>query len=96
MLAALPLGSSWGAAAPATHDEGTPPYLNPAVPAAQRAADLIARMTLPEKLSQLNNDARAIPRLKVPGYNYWNEALDRKSTRLNSSHLARSRMPSSA
>ncbi len=32
-------------------------------------------MTLPEKLSQLNNDARAIPRLKVPGYNYWNEAL---------------------
>jgi beta-glucosidase len=44
-------------------------------PIAQRVADLVSRMTLEEKLSQLNNDARAIPRLKVPAYNYWNEAL---------------------
>lgn len=44
-------------------------------PIAQRVADLVSRMTLEEKLSQLNNDARAIPRLEVPAYNYWNEAL---------------------
>jgi beta-glucosidase len=74
LLAVLPLGSSWGAA-PRAATDGTPPYLNAAVPVAQRVADLVGRMTLPEKLSQLNNDARAIPRLKVPGYNYWNEAL---------------------
>ena len=50
-------------------------YLDPALPVAQRVDDLIGRMTLAEKISQLNNDARAIPRLQVPGYNYWNEAL---------------------
>jgi beta-glucosidase len=74
VLAVLPVGSSWGAAPPPAA-AGTPPYLNPAVPVARRVADLVGRMTLPEKLSQLNNDARAIPRLQVPGYNYWNEAL---------------------
>ena len=71
------LAVQWSAAAVAAADgvAATPAYLNPALPAAQRAADLVGRMTLQEKLSQLNNDARAIPRLKVPAYNYWNEAL---------------------
>jgi beta-glucosidase len=73
LLALLPIAACWGAAQSSA--DATPRYLDPAVPAAQRAADLIVRMTLPEKLSQLNNDARAIPRLKVPAYNYWNEAL---------------------
>ena len=59
------------AAAPAA----TQAYLDPALPVAQRVSDLLGRMTLQEKLSQLNNDARAIPRLQVPAYNYWNEAL---------------------
>jgi beta-glucosidase len=53
----------------------TPPYLQASLPIPQRVADLVSRMTLTEKISQLNNDARAIPRLHVPGYNYWNEAL---------------------
>jgi beta-glucosidase len=53
----------------------TPAYLNPYLPAAQRAADLVHRMTLPEKASQLVNAARAIPRLGVPAYNWWSEAL---------------------
>jgi beta-glucosidase len=74
LLALLPVGGSRGAAQPPA-TAATPPYLNPAVPVARRVTDLIGRMTLPEKLSQLNNDARAIPRLQVPGYNYWNEAL---------------------
>ena len=38
-----------------------PVYLNPTVPTEQRVADLISRMTLEEKASQLVNQARAIP-----------------------------------
>jgi beta-glucosidase len=41
----------------------------------QRAADLVSRMTLEEKVAQLQNDAPAIPRLGVPAYEWWNEAL---------------------
>lgn len=41
----------------------------------ERAADLVARMTLEEKVAQLQNDAPAIPRLGVPAYEWWNEAL---------------------
>jgi beta-glucosidase len=40
-----------------------------------RAADLVHRMTLEEKVSQLVNGARAVPRLGVPSYNWWSEAL---------------------
>jgi beta-glucosidase len=70
----LPGGGLWAAAdTPAAADN--PLYLQTALPVATRVADLVSRMTLEEKISQLNNDARAIPRLHVPGYNYWNEAL---------------------
>jgi len=41
----------------------------------QRAEDLVSRMTLEEKASQLVNDAPAIPRLGVREYNWWNEGL---------------------
>ena len=40
-----------------------------------RAADLVSRMTLEEKVAQLQNEAPAIPRLDVPKYEWWNEAL---------------------
>jgi beta-glucosidase len=53
----------------------TPAYLNPALPPEERAADLVKRMTLEEKASQLVNQARAIPRLHVPAYDWWSEAL---------------------
>jgi beta-glucosidase len=56
-------------------DTSTPPYLNPALPPEVRARDLVGRMTLEEKASQLVNQARAIPRLKVPAYDWWSEAL---------------------
>ncbi len=39
------------------------------------AGDLVAQMTLDEKASQLTYHAAAIPRLNVPAYNWWNEAL---------------------
>jgi beta-glucosidase len=51
------------------------PYTNPKLPPEERAADLVRRMTLEEKASQLVNQARAIPRLKVPAYDWWSEAL---------------------
>ena len=51
------------------------PYMNPALPVDQRVDDLISRMTLEEKASQLVNQARAIPRLNVPAYDWWSEAL---------------------
>ena len=41
----------------------------------ERAHDLVSRMTLWERASQLRYDAPAIPRLGVPEYNWWNEAL---------------------
>jgi beta-glucosidase len=56
-------------------DAAQPAYLNPALPAQQRAADLVRRMTVEEKVTQLVNQARAVPRLNVPDYDWWSEAL---------------------
>jgi beta-glucosidase len=52
-----------------------PAYLNPALPAEQRAADLVQRMTVEEKVTQLVNQSRAVPRLNIPAYDWWSEAL---------------------
>jgi beta-glucosidase len=52
-----------------------PAYLDPAQPIDRRVDDLVGRMTLEEKASQLVNRTRAIPRLGVPEYNLWSEAL---------------------
>ncbi len=52
-----------------------PAYLDTSLPPQQRAADLVQRMTLEEKASQMVNGARAIPRLNIPAYNWWSEAL---------------------
>nr|GLL48062.1 probable beta-D-xylosidase 7 [Ipomoea trifida] len=40
-----------------------------------RVRDLVSRLTLDEKISQLVNSAAAIPRLGIPAYNWWSEAL---------------------
>ncbi|HEX6606184.1 MAG TPA: glycoside hydrolase family 3 N-terminal domain-containing protein, partial [Chloroflexia bacterium] len=53
----------------------TAPYLDSTRPTAERVHDLIAHMTVEEKIGQLQNEAAAIPRLDIPAYNYWNEAL---------------------
>jgi beta-glucosidase len=50
-------------------------YLDPSQPINVRVDDLISRMTLEEKATQLVNQARAIPRLQVPAYDWWSEAL---------------------
>ena len=43
--------------------------------ASRKARELVSRMTLEEKASQLKYDAPAIDRLGIPAYNWWNEAL---------------------
>jgi len=50
-------------------------YMNPDLPAEQRAADLVKRMTLEEKVLQMQNSAPALDRLHIPAYDWWNEAL---------------------
>src|SRR5579862_9374290 len=52
-----------------------PAYLDPSQPVDVRVNDLVGRMTLEEKASQLVNQARAIPRLQIPAYDWWSEAL---------------------
>ncbi len=61
--------------AQAVESPSSTPYLDPLLPIDQRVDDLVSRMTLEEKASQLVNQARAIPRLKVPAYDYWSEGL---------------------
>ena len=51
------------------------PYLNPDLPLEQRVSDLVSRMTLGEKTSQMLYNASAVERLGIPAYNWWNEAL---------------------
>ena len=40
----------------------------------ERAADLVSKLTLEEKMNQVSNHGAAIPRLEIPYYNYWSEA----------------------
>lgn len=51
------------------------PYLNPKLPLETRVQDLLKRMTLEEKALQMDNRTPAIPRLQIPAYDWWNEAL---------------------
>ena len=60
---------------PAQEATAQPGYLNPALPLEQRVDDLIGRMTLEEKVSQMRDHATAIPQLGIPKYDWWNEGL---------------------
>jgi len=52
-----------------------PAYLDPSQPITERVDDLLSKMTLEEKASQLVNQSRAIPRLQIPAYDWRNEGL---------------------
>src|SRR5712692_8257822 len=60
---------------PAAKEPTRAAYLDPSLPLEQRLNDLVSRMTLEEKASQMQDVAPAIPRLGVPAYNWWNEGL---------------------
>ncbi len=56
-------------------DSTNPPYMNPQFSPEQRATDLVHRMTLAEKATQMQNNSAEVPRLKIPAYQWWSEAL---------------------
>jgi beta-glucosidase len=53
---------------------GPPTYTDPARSIAERVDDLVARMSLEEKIAQMGNEAAPIQRLGIPKYNWWSEA----------------------
>ena len=59
----------------AAQTKSGPLYLDPSQPIDKRVDDLIRRMTLEQKASQVVNQARAIPELQIPAYDWWSEAL---------------------
>ena len=56
-------------------DLASAPFRNPALPVEERVNDLVSRVTLEEKVSQMVHTAPAIPRLGIPQYNWWSEGL---------------------
>jgi len=78
-LAAVTILCTAGLAAfaqqPPKQDSPKPAWLDTTLPPEQRAAALVRQMSLDEKASQLVNQARAIPHLNVPYYDWWSEAL---------------------
>ena len=53
----------------------TLPYQNAALTAEERADDLLGRLTLDEKVMLMMDTSPAIPRLGIPEFHWWNEAL---------------------
>src|SRR5437764_6811887 len=80
LIVAVSSQSSAQATSPASSQSVAPdlskaPFRNPALPIEQRVNDLVSRMTLEEKVSQMVHTAAAIPRLGIPEYNWWSEGL---------------------
>ncbi len=57
------------------NSENSPAFLDPQVSIGDRVQNLIDRMTLAEKVSQMMDDSVGIERLGIPPYHWWNEAL---------------------
>ena len=52
-----------------------PAYLDNGLSIPDRVQDLLSRLTLDEKVAMMNHPAQGVPRLGIPGYNFWSEAL---------------------
>ncbi len=50
-------------------------YLDPSRPIVERVQSLLSQLSLNEKIGQMRNPAEAIPRLNIPAYDFWSEAL---------------------
>jgi beta-glucosidase len=74
-------GVWWAAICPASSAQLTPSaaeyaaYKDTKLSTEQRVNDLVSRMTLEEKVSQIGHTADGVPRLGIPEYNWWNEGL---------------------
>jgi len=60
---------------PLAAEEPRPAYLDPAQSQETRIHDLISRMTLEEKAGMMSNSTPGVPRLAIPKYDWWSEAL---------------------
>ncbi|KDP20227.1 hypothetical protein JCGZ_09859 [Jatropha curcas] len=60
---------------PSNPSTGSYLFCKTTLPISQRVRDLVSRLTLDEKISQLVSSAPAIPRLGIPAYEWWSEAL---------------------
>src|SRR3954471_20693191 len=63
------------AAAQPAQDVSKLPYVDPSLSIDQRVDSLLKQMTVEEKVTQLINQARAVPRLGIPAYDWWSESL---------------------
>jgi beta-glucosidase len=80
---------------PASKEASKPIYLNTAYSFKERAADLVSRMTLEEKISQIGNTMPPIPRLGINHYDVWGEALHGIMGRNNNSGMTATSFPNS-
>jgi beta-glucosidase len=71
VLLVFGFSASWGRRV----DASDPIYLDASQPLERRVDDLVARMTLSEKVSQMMNTAPAVTRLGIPAYDWWSECL---------------------
>jgi beta-glucosidase len=75
LCCAVALGAPSASASPPARQAATPVYLDPHYLPAERAADLVSRLTLAQKAQQMNSSsAPAIPELGVAAWGWWNEA----------------------
>ncbi len=51
------------------------PFRNPSLPVEQRIENLLGLLTVDEKIGMMMDNSRAVPRLEIPAYGWWNEAL---------------------
>lgn len=65
----------WGFCAYTGKAQNIFPFQNPDLSFEKRVDDLVSRLTLEEKISQMLNKAPAIERLGIPAYDWWNECL---------------------
>ena len=75
MISSLLLMGSACCVAQTPKDDSRPTYLDSNASIEKRVDDIVSRMTLEEKALQMQYDAPAIPRLEIPAYNWWSEAL---------------------
>ncbi|EFJ23793.1 hypothetical protein SELMODRAFT_103038 [Selaginella moellendorffii] len=75
-IAWAPAESRGGAGAACTDSRSSSfPFCDVSLPVPDRVADLVGRMNLSEKIAQIVSNASGIPRLGIPGYQWWEEAL---------------------
>lgn len=74
-IAVPPVSQSIAVTTPASGARENALFLDPSRSMEERVNDLVGRMTLDEKMAQMRYEASAIPRLGIPAYNWWSEAL---------------------